>query len=703
MDIYSAAKQAVFPDNSTPGSNDLIRERWLCNVETHQGSRRLEAGHGVPHGNAGAGDDSDVAVPGDGVSEVRLRLSPEELEDICGRHTLYIGWGCLVSSAKQDEANGFACGDTGWMETELTAAREPVVEWFDQARRRYGLPAADGWEFAVDFERQSLVASRACAPSRVSDVHDPRRHTLTPEEPVEAMRLPDMDFQCILSLLEMQGADIDAFRSQYRNASMFNSSRNQAHALVHALGDVTLGIDAWAEEKKREICRPQSSEWSLYLHEKALVFGKDHKGRPCFRQCRKAAQAPKSKAARTATPGDAIMAETYALGTEASFQRPGGVYQIDLFVTEDCNLRCSYCYLKGKNGSHPMSAKVARDAMDFFLRMPAPTTGVTWNMIGGEPLIAMDLIEEATEYFKFRVLQLNHPWRHAYTFMLSTNGVLYDDRRVQAFLFENRHHVYPAITIDGTRRKHDMHRVFPDGRGSYDVVLRNVRTALRQFPHLGTKVTFSHGDLPYLRESIVHLWDIGIKDVPANAVFEDVWEPGDSELFELQLRELADAALDSGYWRTHRCSLFWVPKKAPPNDYNVCGAGRSAAVDWRGDIHACIRFAEHSIRGTGRSTRPIGNIYTGFNRDLMRSFNSLRVSLLSPAKCLACEMNDRCSWCQGHCYEDAASDTIFHRSTAICEMHKAQWRANQYYWEQLERRHGMRPPRETVNAQPCLI
>ena len=43
-----------------------------------------------------------------------------------------------------------------------------------------------------------------------------------------------------------------------------------------------------------------------------------------------------------------------------------------------------------------------------------------------------------------------------------------------------------------------------------------------------------------------------------------------------------------------------------------------------------------------------------------------------------------CAWCQGENYDAAETDTIYQRATAICRMHKARVRANNYYWNRLE-------------------
>jgi uncharacterized protein len=352
-----------------------------------------------------------------------------------------------------------------------------------------------------------------------------------------------------------------------------------------------------------------------------------------------------------------------------------------------------------------MPREVAYRAIDFFFEMPDTSQGIVLEFTGGECSLEVDLVRDACEYFK---AQLNHrpghPWQSAYMLMFSTNGTLYHTEKFQRLLWENRGHSYPAITIDGTKRKHDSARVFADGRGSYDIVAQNVKLWLRQYPNAGTKITFGSNDLPYVPESIVHVWELGIKNVAANAVFEDVWKPGDPELYESELKKLADIAIDRGFWKTHRCNLFWVPNPVQPedekSDQNWCGSGKMVSVDAGGNLFPCLRFQDFCM--ANRPGRSSGNIYDGFNKDILRSFNCLRKSLQSSKECMECEMSDQCAWCTALNYDAADTDTIFQRATFICEMHKARWRANQYYWQQLEQKHGVKPENSLTPRQPVV-
>jgi len=398
------------------------------------------------------------------------------------------------------------------------------------------------------------------------------------------------------------------------------------------------------------------------------------------------------------------MKANVVLGTNVNQYRDGDMQSITFVVTQDCNLRCTYCYEHYKNPDHRMSIEVARRAVDFFLSQPVTKPAVVFEFTGGEPTLEIGLVGEIVRYFRTAIRRLPyHPWHSQYVFQIGTNGTRYCSREVQQFLWENRPHAQAAVTIDGTKAKHDMHRVFVDGRGSYDMVVESVKLWVRQYPNATTKVTFSSDDLPYLCESIVHLWDLGIKTVPGNVVFEDVWKPGDPDLFESQLKQLADIALDRGYWSRHNTTLFWIPVRKgeiDESDRNWCGSGKMVAVDSEGNLFPCLRFMGYSFGSPERHSWPVGSIYEGYDPDKMRAFHCLRKSTQSPPECLTCEADDRCAWCSGYNYD--ATGTVFKRVTFICQMHQAQRRANQYYWDQLEKRYGLSPadvPSRT--AAPC--
>ena len=191
---------------------------------------------------------------------------------------------------------------------------------------------------------------------------------------------------------------------------------------------------------------------------------------------------------------------------------------ITFIVTKDCQLACKYCYLVGKNTKERMSWSVAKAAIDYILsnENDFPEESVIWDFIGGEPFLEIDLIDKICDYIKLELYRRNHHWFNSFRFSFSTNGINYDTPAVQNFIKKNHTHLSIGITIDGTRRKHDLNRIWKDTvpeKGSYDDVVRNIPLWLSQFPGGGTKVTISSADIPYIKESVLHLFNLGIDEV----------------------------------------------------------------------------------------------------------------------------------------------------------------------------------------------
>ena len=390
---------------------------------------------------------------------------------------------------------------------------------------------------------------------------------------------------------------------------------------------------------------------------------------------------------------------------EPSWQS-GIAKNITFIVTKDCQLACKYCYLVGKNTKERMPWEVARQAIDYILGHEAdfPEESVIWDFIGGEPFLEIDLIDRICDYIKTEMYRLDHHWFGSYRFSFSTNGINYHEERVQRFIQKNREHLSVGITIDGTEMKHDLNRVYKgSGRGSYLDVVRNIPLWLEQFPGAGTKVTISSDDIPYIKESVLHLYALGIHEVNINCVFEDVWQEGDDRRFEEQLVALADAIIDGGYYRDYACSFFserlGKPLDCVTQNGNWCGAGRMLAVDAAGVFYPCTRFAQYSLRS--KPAWIIGNVRDGIDRNKLRPFLTLDRCTQSTQECIDCEVAEGCAWCQGENYDAADTCTVYQRSTAICRMHKARVRANNYYWNKLYRKLELEGEREAYEqSQP---
>ena len=364
---------------------------------------------------------------------------------------------------------------------------------------------------------------------------------------------------------------------------------------------------------------------------------------------------------------------------------------ITFIVTKDCQLACKYCYLVGKNEKERMTFDVAKKAIDYILENERDfmEESVIWDFIGGEPFMEIELIDKICDYIKMELYRRNHHWFNSYRFSFSTNGLNYHTPQVQKFIKKNFSHVSIGITIDGTERKHDLNRVYKNtGKGSYHDVVKNIPLWLEQFPNASTKVTISSPDIPYISESVMHLYQLGIKEVNINVVYENVWKEGDDLLFHNELIKLANYIIDGDYYKDYACSFFseqiGKPLDKVLENNNWCGAGKMLAVDAAGVFYPCTRFAQYSLRE--KKALAIGDINMGIKKNLLRPFLTLDRVTQSTEECVNCEIANGCAWCQGENYDAAETPTIYQRSTAICKMHKARVRANNYYWNKLYRK-----------------
>jgi uncharacterized protein len=237
-------------------------------------------------------------------------------------------------------------------------------------------------------------------------------------------------------------------------------------------------------------------------------------------------------------------------------------------------------------------------------------------------------------------------------------------------------------------------------RGSYKDVVCNIPLWLEQFTNAATKVTISSLDIQYIKESVLHLYSLGIHEVNINCVFEDAWIEGDDLRFEAELMQLADDIINKELFRNYTCSFFsehlGKPLDAHMENQNWCGAGMMLSIDAAGNFYPCTRFAQYSLRD--KDAWIIGNVYDGIDKNKLRPFLTLDRCTQSTPECVDCEVASGCAWCQGENFDAAQTHTVFERATAICKMHKARVRANNYYWNKLYRKLELEGKREEFEA-----
>jgi radical SAM peptide maturase (CXXX-repeat target family) len=372
-------------------------------------------------------------------------------------------------------------------------------------------------------------------------------------------------------------------------------------------------------------------------------------------------------------------------------------------VTDDCNLRCSYCYQINKCKS-VMSFETAKKFIDLMFEESyregsylyiEDTPALVIEFIGGEPLLEIELIDKITDYFKYKAITLKHPWLTRYMISMISNGVNYFDENVHKYLDKNVGLVSFAVSLDGCQELHDMCRVFPDGRGSYALAEAACLDYMKnREKEMLTKMTIAPANITWTLKAFTNLVSLGYTTIHANVVYEEGWEPEHGTIFYEELKKISDFLLENDLENDIYTSLFDEESFARQSDLdtqNYCGStGCMLACDTKGDIFTCIRFMESSL-GTDADPYSIGNVDIGIgqakcHKARIDELNSVTRQSQSKQECLDCPVGIGCGWCTAYNYQVTGS--VNKRVTYICDMHKARSLANVYHWNRVYKKNN---------------
>lgn len=355
---------------------------------------------------------------------------------------------------------------------------------------------------------------------------------------------------------------------------------------------------------------------------------------------------------------------------KAAKRAPVPVVSATLFLTQSCNLKCTYCYGdEGKYGAGgKMTEQTAFRAVDWLIEQSGKMKQIHIGFFGGEPFLNFPLMQAVVAY----ALQKAQATGKKVGFHAVTNGTMLDDEKVA---FIDKHKISIQISFDGPREVQDAQRPFANGKGSYDAIVPRIKKLLAVAPKTHGHAVLSGDTDP--KTIMDGMRAIGFSEVtinPASASLFDGKAGDDAHGRDFET-VIASLELEAAGWasgignrddealrvlksnsqlRPALICLLHNAKRTHP-----CGAGMGlVAVSSAGDVYLCHRFV-------GMDDYKLGSV---FQQELDRAEFG-QSPLTANAACTDCYAR---YYCAGGCKHDNASSSgsVFTPPEDICRLRR---------------------------------
>jgi uncharacterized protein len=246
---------------------------------------------------------------------------------------------------------------------------------------------------------------------------------------------------------------------------------------------------------------------------------------------------------------------------------------VHIFVTNDCNLSCDYCYVSELREKLYFKTEYIDSLIIFINRVLSlnKSKSLTVNFFGGEPLLNKVLVEEIIKALDIIKIEKY--------FMMTTNGTLLTPKNID-FLAE--HNFILSVSIDGTPQNHNQHRIYASGKASWEMIEPNLEYLLDKIPRTTARITYNSDNVSELYEGVVFVEGLGFKEIkPVPNFFDANWNDDHYATLEEQFRQLVEFIEDK-----KEISLSVLNKKFKTQG-DCSGGVSSFSINANGDIYPC--------------------------------------------------------------------------------------------------------------------
>lgn len=263
------------------------------------------------------------------------------------------------------------------------------------------------------------------------------------------------------------------------------------------------------------------------------------------------------------------------------------VKSVDLFITEQCNLACEYCF--HIQSPLTLDLETGKKIIDRLYVINDKEMLITF--FGGEPLLYPQLILDLALYAR-TLWAPRETGEQVVRFSISTNGTYYDK---DMFMKYKDLGFNIQISIDGDKETTELNRKGID----FDRVIENIKCILEIFPDAGVRMTFTPDTVGKLAMNIMYLHQLGFDRIMHHAVMEAKWTKDAIEQYSYQLKQLY-------HYRRYvkrngsKLDILFIDKPLRvlndevQTETNYCEAGQSyLGILPNGDVYPCHRAASN--------------------------------------------------------------------------------------------------------------
>jgi uncharacterized protein len=366
--------------------------------------------------------------------------------------------------------------------------------------------------------------------------------------------------------------------------------------------------------------------------------------------------------------------------------------RIQLFVSQSCNMQCSYCYAQ-ENGSNKrkclMDFNTAKKTIDYLIKSSNGRPHLFVMFTGGEPLLNFGVIQETVEYCK----KVGPPKGIKFSFQISTNGS-YLNEEIQDFIVENNIEVHVSFNADVSSY---IERCNSPANGDFDLLLSNVRMLQNKYLSKGRSLVFIRANVLDGKSDVISMHrrflEVGFKRVRIASLLKNSGTCSDGITFTdyatEQMREAGECYIKQWletFSPENQSSNPDIEKiiergldvlsKTRPFALIGCGIGRNCnSVDATGNIYPCHRYV-------GIEKFIIGHIDNGLDDVVLTSYyhQALRHRMKKCKKCWArFHCGGGCQW-----LNERLTDSD---SEKLCDSFRRDWAFMIYVYSELAKKH----------------